>query len=124
MNPLETMAVSKQVFTWLCIYPIKNVSQWKQFFHICFTLCVILSNVHGLYSSAIYIFQFISINLPDALYAFAQLFGIFHTLYSFFIALIKKRKMTLIFTKLDEMYRKCKFFLSILNALKMNQWLI
>lgn len=112
---MKILKAAQQMLMCLCILPIENASRWKRFIYISLAFGIILTIVSLIFSSAVFIFQFFSIDLENTFYAFGQLVTIFPTFYSFVIALIKRRKINTLFIKLNKIYRARKCFFSILN---------
>lgn len=107
---MKPLVKSQEILTWLCICPTENASKWKRFAHLFFTLSIILLVCSLMVSSVVYIFQFLLIDLENTLYAVGQIPCWSPVLYSFIMALIKRQKITALFTKLNKIYdiRKSK----------------
>lgn len=107
---MKPLATTRQMFTWLCICPIENLSLKKQFCCICFTLMIISALCSLMIASVAYAIKFISIDIENALYTVGQIFCWFPVLYSFITALTKRLDINMLYTKLDEIYAARKYY--------------
>lgn len=110
---MKPLATTRTMFTLLCIYPVeKPANRWKKMAFICFSAFVFSVILSLLFASALYVIKYLKIDLTQSLYSLQQIIAWLPIFYMYIIALIKRKKITTIFTELTEIYIKCKYFLN------------
>lgn len=108
---MKPMITARQLLTQICVLPAENsIKSREKLFQMCSAFIIILSIFALLVSSAVYIHQFISIDLENTLFAISHLFAYFPALYGFVILLIKRQSLKRLFAKWDEIYQSRKLF--------------
>lgn len=106
MNPLS---LNRKILIWLCVCPRESEENSRQKIErYIFTCTVILASILTFTSSLAFFLKFVSTNLESALYASSVVIAILGALYINLIALFTRKKITLIFTNLSQLYDSSK----------------
>lgn len=106
MKPLET---NQLILMWLFAFPSdETASRWKKFAYFMFTAGVIITHFLALVAGGIFIFQFISVDMREVLYALFHTIGSFNMLYQSTVTVLLRRKLTAIFEGLSKIYNESK----------------
>lgn len=113
MNPLS---LNRKILIWLSVCPTEGNENDRQKIKCnAFTCIIILESILAVIASVIYFLKYKSIHLESALYAFSVIVAVLGTLYIVSIALFTRRKITLIFSNLSQLYdssKNLRFFIS------------
>lgn len=106
MKPLQT---NFSVLKLLCMYPSDvGTSVLVKLAYVSFTLLTLNILAITDIGSAVFFWKFVSIDLVQALYAFAQAVEVFNTLYTFVILFHKRNAFKAMLDKLPEIYNASK----------------
>lgn len=106
---MEPLVTSQRVLTWLWMYSDDTVSsKWKKLVQRAGgQLCLIFQLV-GFAGATIFIMKFVSIDVEKSFYAFMFASGLFDSACTATQAMLSRRKITGIFTRLSKIYRDSK----------------
>lgn len=121
MKPLVT---NQMVLTWLGLYPVHILSKRNEFGYMLFGLVNFAIMFAASAASALYIFQFATINLETVFYALMQFIAYFNMMYLMMFAFVQRNKIMALIETLCEMYEERKKIFSVpMKTLLMNLFL-
>lgn len=104
MKPLQT---PQKIFVLFCVYPADEVG-WKKLACGIFTMALIVSNICGFLSSAVFFLNYVSVDLEISLYALFTVFGFLISIYADVFVFFSRHKIYNVFTKLSDIYETSK----------------
>lgn len=104
MRPLQT---PQKIFVLFCVYPADEVG-WKKIACGIFTTALIISNICGFLSSAVFFLNYVSVDLEISLYALFTVFGFLISIYADLFVFFSRHKIYNVFTKLSDIYETSK----------------
>lgn len=108
---MEVSVLPTHRFLWtsLCIHPVdESADKWKKWTIKLFASIAFLSHLSLIAASAMYITEFLWIDLEVSLYAAGQIFTFFPMIFMIPIGIIRRHKILAVFEKLREIHIKCK----------------
>lgn len=106
---INVLPTHRFVWTLLCIYPVdESVSKWKKRILKLFPLFSYISHLSLMAASAMFIIEFIWIDLALSSHAFAQFAAYSPMIFVLPIGIIRRQKIFDVFEKLREIHSKCK----------------
>lgn len=101
MYPLKT---TKQVLTWLCVYPASTKTPVKIIWCILFSVIFCIVNLNGVAASGAYFLKYAASDLESALYALFQVDSLTATAYMNVVLLVSHREIIEIFDGLNQIF--------------------
>lgn len=106
MKPFVT---NKRVLQWLCVYPLdENSNKLMKLACVVFALCVFISQLAAVISSAVFFLTFMSTDLELALFALFQVAACAAVTYVAVIAFVMRKEITTTIDQLSGIYSECK----------------
>lgn len=108
---MKAFALHQRFFTWLCIKPSKSMN----IFNVIFILIALSSQLLCFISSSIFIYEFISNDLENALFAVFQMVATASGFYTLIVVLTIRHSIVDVLKKFQEFCDTCEFHLISLN---------
>lgn len=107
MRPLAT---NQRVLTWLYLYPIDNeTSKWKQRAHVAVGITAFITIGVIFIAGAVYVRQFITIDLQEALFALIHVALTIDSLSAIVILFLARDQIKMVFEHLSDIYNKSNY---------------
>lgn len=106
---MKPLATDRHVMMWLCMFPAdESTSKTKRMLYIAFTFIVTTISLYTLYSSVVFIINYLLIDFERCLYAVFQIAAEAAMLNLVFVALFNRYRIATIFIQLSEIYTASK----------------
>lgn len=109
---MEPLLTNRRVLRWLCGYSASETdSEWIKLAYFILTLVIFLANSTSAISSAVFVWENVSIDLEESLYAVAQVCGSSAVTYVSILIFLLRHKITATINRLSEIYNESKFYI-------------
>ena len=103
---MDPMSTNRRVMTWLCAYSApESTNKWTNVAHIAFTLAVCVVVIEDLVGSAMFVNEYVRIDLEIILYAVFQMTASFGLLYLIITSIVLRYRIRNIFERLKNIYK-------------------